>query len=489
MRIVKLSLFVGALASASCSSLAPEYSQPKSLSEDQQWSDLTNMYAYTTTSSTLRWWTKFQDEQLSELLARASGANFDVKEAYLRINEAKSRFRIETGRKLPEVTAGGGASRIQSSENGQIPLGQLPGAQTLGNFYDLGLSASWEPDLFGRLESAINAADARLAMSRHDYESVMIALHAQVATTYFETKLLFNQLQLTHERVKIQQRRLKLQKLSISTGALPKSALLKEQSALDDLQSQLSVLEAAINQSRNRLAVLVGETPNEFLKHFQLTNNIEFADTMVPIGLPSDLLKRRPDIKRAERELTAQTAEVGIARANLFPRFSLTGDVGFEATDFSDLFDSDSFTWSLGGMLNFTVPLLSGQRLNEQLTIAESEQKRAELRYQHVIVKSIQEVETTLIDYVENKRALKHQQRKLKRQKQSLEYANLRFQSGHTSFYTVIEEKEGNIASQLAVLDRQADVIRSVIALYLALGGDLSLAQTTENQRDPLEES
>jgi outer membrane protein, multidrug efflux system len=286
------------------------------------------------------WWELLDDPVLDDLIARVAPANFDLALAFARMQEARARRGIATSARYPDVNANGSATRSRRSE-GVIPDGTP--IDRHGWFYDSSVDATWEVDFWGRISRLIEAEDASMQASVEAYRDLLVVLYADVAISYVEVRALQDRLRYAHANVGTQTGTLKLTKDRFDTGLAPLLDVAQAELNLANTRTLIPSLELQLGQVMNRLAVLVGEAPgavHELLADEQAT--IPAPPAQVAMGLPADLLRQRPDVRAAERDLAAQTALEGVAEAALYPTFSLFGSFGYQAD--ADPFDGENRT-------------------------------------------------------------------------------------------------------------------------------------------------
>ncbi len=468
--------FLGTVVLAGCTTVGPDYSAPDKPAFEIEWTDFAQANANTSRSASLdpEWWNTFEDPKLSALVAEASAANYDLRQAFLRIGETRAAYRAQVGRRLPEISADGSAQRLRTSENGQIPIGRLPGASPETNLYDLGVGARWEVDLFGRVSRAVEAAGARADVAAELYDGVLIAVQADVATSYLEMRSLNAQIEAVRDSIAAREKSVELVAQRTSIGSASVYERVQAEAGLRELEATLPLLESDRRRAVYRIATLIGTSPAQIEDRFERVQLNTLPDVLVPVGLPSRLIERRPDIREAERLLAAETAEIGVARGNRLPSFALTGGIGVQATDFADVFSTDSLNWSLGGLFDFTLPFMGGDRLNQEVIIAESEAARAQLRYEQSVLTALEDVEASLVLYVELRRSVHTLQDSLTIQRRATRLAKQRYDSGYSRLFEYLEQQEREAQLDRLVAERKGKVAASVVQIYRALGGSLN---------------
>lgn len=463
---------------SACATIGPQYEEPPKPGFELSWTELAQSNAAAGGELTSDWWNIFNDPQLTALVETATVKNYDIRDAFLRINEARAALRATQGQGLPNIGSRGSGQRTQVSENGQIPIGQIPGANVTTNIYDIGVSANWEIDLFGRVRRAVEASGARADVANELYNGVLLSIQAETAIAYFELRGLEGQIGAVNQAIAVRKKSLELVALQVKAGTASQYSLSQAKSGLRQLRTQLPPLQAAKKQSLYRLGVLTGQSPAEAEQAIVIEKIKAMPAIAVPVGLPSDLLLRRPDIRQAERSLAAETAEVGVALGNRLPRFSLTGTAGLQATDFGDIFKGDSVRWSLGGLFDFTLPFFAGNRLNEEVRIAKSEAERAELAYQKAILIALEDVEGALVQYVEQRKLVEEILGSIAEQERAVDLAKQRYRAGYSRLFEALTQQEilDNLNNNLAAA--RAGNAAAIARLYSSLGGSLNPNQT-----------
>ena len=312
-----------------------------------------------------------------------------------RVREARAQLGIATGRYYPDVVLDGSYSRQQASENSaQIPI---PGIGDPFDSYDLGVGFQWEIDVFGRLRRGAESARAALEASIEDYRDVMVVLMADVAANYVEVRTLQDRIKYGRANVEAQSDSLQLTQDRFDAGLSPLTDVTQAEYNLANSQAALPRLEARLAAAINRLAVLLGRPPGAV--DDLLTDESQIPDPTedLTLGLPADLLRRRPDIRTAERQLASQTALIGVAKADLYPTFSLSGVLALQSLDSSNFFESESTTWSLVPGLRWNI--FSGGKIRNNIRVQETRTQQLLFAYEQTVLFALDEVESTMVAY------------------------------------------------------------------------------------------
>ena len=342
------------------------------------------------------------------------------------------------------------------------------------NAWEFGLGASWQIDLFGRIRRQVEAADAQLEASVEDYRDVLVTLYASVAVLYVDVRSLQKRLVYAHQNADSQTETLEVVQARLDAGLVPALDVARARSNLANTMSEIPQLEVLLEISRNQLAILLGMMPGS------LDDRLEFNAGVIPapstdlsIHLPAELLRRRPDVRRTERELAAQTARIGVATADLYPSFSLSGNLVLQATTFSDLGNSDSFGWSL--IPGFDWPLFTGGRIRGQIEVEEGRTDQALAVYQQTILNALAEVENALVALRQEEMRREYLSTAVEASEESVELVQTQYLSGLTDFQSYLDAQRSLTSQQDRFASSRGQVVTNLIQLNRALGGGWSL--------------
>ncbi|MBE9609168.1 efflux transporter outer membrane subunit [Chitinilyticum piscinae] len=414
-----------------------------------------------------KWWEAFQDPVLNNLVDKALERSPSVELAMARVDEARAVLGITSSEQLPQVNGSAGASRGQRSES-------VYGApQSIANSYSVGLSASWELDLWGRVRNSTAAARANLLASEYALDGARLTLAASVAEQYFALQSSLAGLETSRKTVETRKASYELRKKQFEGGITSELDMRQAETEVATARSQELDFATRVNQQESALSVLVGQSPRELFAEGitptkQESSKLVAAGT-VPSGLPSDLLLRRPDIQQAEQNLRASQAKVSAARAAYFPRISLTGFLGLESGQMSTLFDSASGAWSFAG--NLAMPIFNSGLTAAQVDQARAQEKAAVATYRQAVSQAFADTRAALRNYqaAEQKHAvLAAEQDVLKRQ---LYLANLRYNNGYSSYLEVLDSERSLFQGELSLEDALRQKRVALVTLYKVLGG------------------
>jgi NodT family efflux transporter outer membrane factor (OMF) lipoprotein len=441
-------------------SVGPDYERPRT-SVPAQW----GQPADTSTADLSRWWTLFNDEALNRLVERAIQANHDLRIAAARIDEARAELGIVKGYILPEITAGGDYAKSRVSANGQ----PFPNPQIYQSRYSLGFDAAWEIDVFGGGRRRIEAAHADLDSWVENERAVLVTLLGDVARNYVAFR--GNQLLLAvlRQNVATAKGTVDITQARLTAGVATSLDVTRSEALKASAEAALPQVETALKQNLHRLSVLLGLAPEALASELEREAPIPTAPDRVVVGLPSELLLRRPDVRRAERRLASQTATIGVAVAQLYPRISLTGAFGLDSLGSADLFKWDSRAWSLGPSIRW--PIFAGGRLSAQVTVEESRQRQALASYEQAVLVALEDVENALVAYLREGDRRRLLEAAVAADRKAVELADDLYRKGLTSFIDVLDAQRALYVAQSELARSQAQVTLELVALYKALGG------------------
>ena len=454
---------------ASCSAVGPDYKRP----------DMGMPSAFRhpgfqapVTQSTDPWWETFQDPILTGLIEDAVHHNQDIRIAIAAVREVRATRRIAGSRWMPSIDAHANYRRLRVSENGVIDIGTLSDAGLADietDLYQTGLEASWEFDVFGSVRRDNEAAVARVQEVHERLADLLVAVTAEVGLAYTDLRGAERELAVLRRNVDTQSRTLTLIRNQSRIGIASEIDLERARSQLTRTAAQEPVLQAAIDIAAYRLAVLTGRVPGELTDSLKGSAELVVRGDLVPVGLPSELLLRRPDVRAAERGLHAATADVGVATADLYPRFFLTGAAGFESVNFGDLFGAQSRFFAIGPAIRW--PIFRGGALRAQVGAAEARVDAQYARYRQSILLAVEDVERSLVGY--GQQELRRRQL-VESRDAAMNAATLTrqiYDRGLIQFLEVLDAERRALEVDLDLVRSETAVTRQAIRLYRSLGG------------------
>jgi len=422
---------------------APVSSDAKSSLGDEEWSKV------------------YQEPELQDLIRKALANNYDLRIAAQRILEQQAQVRIVRSQEFPAVTVGG--TGIGATVPSNIGI-QLPDPLAAGS---LSVSASWTPDFWGLYRRQTEAAREQLLAQAWARRAVQMTLVQQVATDYLELRALDRQLEITRETLKVRQSSVDLTKRLESGGSVPLSDVRESEQLLYAASSQIPQLEEEIQQEENALAFLTGENPGP-IAH-QDPNALAPPPQDLPVGIPSQLLERRPDIEEAEARLIAANAQIGVARAQFFPNLTISGSAGVGGDSLSSIFSTAGKT--IYGIGTLTQPIFEGGKLRGQLQLSEATKEEMVLDYQKTIAGAFRDVSNALIALNKQRENREQQEKLVAAAQDATRLARIRYQAGSTAYLEVLTTDSNLYSAELSLVNAQQNEALSMVELYSALGG------------------
>lgn len=462
MRIVPL-LGLPLLALSGCA-VGPDYLQPPTVAAAQAWVEPASSKQVDS-----HWWRKLGDPMLDRLVDTAAVDNLDLKQAQSRLSEARANRDSVLEASLPRVNVNGSATANRVSAEGEFPVDSIPGFKRQFSLIDEGFDASWELDLWGRQSRQLEAADARSDAAIEARRNILLSVVAEVVRAYIDLRSAQAQLACARAeaRVRIQIARLADQRYV--AGEAPLSDKERAQAQARSTKAELPEIESEARAAAYRLALLTGQAPEALVDLSVSPTPLPKAPVTVGVGLRSDLLRRRPDIRRAERELAAATANIGVATAELFPRVTLVGSNGLQAQSAGALFTGGAARYGIGPSLSW--PVLSMGRIRAQIRAASANADQVELAYERAVLTAFSDSETALNRYAAARRRRLERDVARTHAAAALALARQRRRVGEDALSTLLSSQSDYNAAEKAALRAQADELIALASLYKALGG------------------
>jgi multidrug efflux system outer membrane protein len=458
---------------AACA-LGPDYQRPKE--------NIPAAYRFDTAAGNSSfadqgWWQLYQDPTLQSLIREALDNNLDVRIAAARVDQARAVLGSTRLQQLPQVSVSAAAQRARTSVDERVP-----GAPALSNVFSVDGSLSYEFDFWGKYRRATEAARAGLLVSEYSKQDVMAGLVASVATAYFTLLSLDEQLAITERTVGTRQKFVDLTQAQHERGTVSGLDVATAQAQLAIAQANIPDLQRQIGVSEDQLSVLLGRNPDDVVRTENGQLKRMTASTLAPVppaGLPSSLLERRPDLREAEQNLVAANANVGVAKANLFPSIALTAAGGGASSAVSDLFTGPTRTWSVGASL--LQPLLSSQVNLYRLDLADAQKRQALLQYQQSIQTAFREVSDALVARQKYAEFQVAQQAQVDAQRKANTIALARYRVGYSSYFDVINADRDLFTAELSLSAAHLNTLLSLVQLYRAVGGGWQTEQSDKS--------
>lgn len=414
-----------------------------------------------------QWWFMFNDPALNDLESKANVANLDLKVAESRIEQSKALLGITAAESKPGVSADTSYARGGISEHGRFGL--LGAPTQASNFWHLGFSASWEIDLWGRIHRAQESASAVLEASVFDREAIRISVSAEIAKVYLQLRGVQTQLDIAQQNKAIAERAVNLAESRVRNGVATRFETTSAKAQLATVDAMIPELAMQRNKLMNALALLLGEPPRTLDQQLQQSATLPALPAQVPVGVSSELAHRRPDILSAEANLHAATANIGVAKADFYPRISLSGGAGIEAFEFHDLNTWDSRFFSIGPTIY--LPIFQGGRLKQKLALTEAKQKTAALNYRQTVLNAWHEVDNALDAWAAEQQQHKALLSAYEQNKQALQVAERGYKEGVANYLSVLTAQRNLLTSQTSLNTSMTNATLSLVNLYKALGG------------------
>ena len=469
------SIVIMMIGLSGCLSLTgSNYVKPK-IDIKSQWNPPNDPLILTDTGNIVKWWTTFNDPVLTRLIQKVANSNFDVQIAAARVNEARANLKIASSRRLPGVNLPAGVTYSRSSESMGIPSSNNPVTA-----YSLGVDASWEIDLFGRISKTIESAKANFQATQEDRMDMMVTMCAEVASAYINVRTNQAGLEAANSNIKSQKDSLELTKIRFKNGLANDLDVEQAQRVLANSEAQVPVLRIQLIRAINTIGVLLGQSPRTFAQELSLSKPIPTTDTKMTIGVPADLLRRRADIRAAERRLAAQTAQIGVAKADLFPTLALNGSFGLQATDTNNFFDTDSRTYSFGVPLSWT--LFDGGRIRAQIKVEDAKTKQALLNYEKTVLNACKEVENAIASFREERTRLEALQRAVNASRRTVMLSTKLYKGGLSDYQNVLDAQRSLFDAENQMFISHGNSVIYMVQLYKALGGGWNVNQCDEKK-------
>jgi NodT family efflux transporter outer membrane factor (OMF) lipoprotein len=417
------------------------------------------------------WWTSFNDPELDSLIRRAAQSNPDLRVAEARLRQARAIRQMSAADFWPALDASASFARAKQSQN-QPLIGALPLPPNFPfeySVYQAGFDASWEIDLFGAKRRALEAATADWEGAIESRNDAMVSLLAEVARNFVELRGSQRRLEIARRNLKLQEEALELTRARFQTGVTSELDVTRAAALLAAVRAAIPPLETAARGSLYGLAFLLGREPGELVAELSPSKPIPLVPPEVPIGLPSDLLSRRPDVRRAERQLAAETARIGLAKSEWFPKLSLTGDAGLESVSLGNWFQPGSRFWSLGPTLQWRA--LDFGRVRSEVHAQTAVQEAALATYEKAVLNALQEAENAVVAYAQEQNRHGALAEEVAENRRSLDMAHGLYTEGRVNYLDFLDAERSLYKSEdeLAVSDQAVSL--DLIALYKALGG------------------
>jgi len=454
-------LSLGLTTLAACSPVGPDYQPPRS-ETPAHWSEATAAVQENQTAVLRQWWTLFNDPLLDSLINRAFAANLDLQIAESRIREARAQRQIATAAGLPAVDLGGNYADSGRSKN-------VSSGGTRQELFEADFDASWEIDVFGGVRRQTEAAEANLAAAVEDWRDVGVSLAAETARNYLELRASQQRLAIARENSRTQQQTLDLVRNKLQIGLGNELEVAQAETLLAQTRAQAPALESSAVQATHQLALLLGRQPQVLKEELSRPGKTPPPPPQLPVVLPSDLLRQRPDVRSAEQQLAAATAAVGASTAELFPRFSLAALVGLQSVSLRDLIARSSRFWSAGPSVQWS--LFDGGKARAGVEISEARRQRARATYEKTVLAALGETESALVALDRERITRTILAEAETAGQRAVLIARGQYQAGITTFLNVLQSENALFQTQDKLAQSEQRLALDMVALYKAMGG------------------
>lgn len=414
------------------------------------------------------WWTVFGDDTLNGLIERAATNNLDLKTAVARIEQAAALRGVSASQYWPDISAGASATAFRTAE-----YESATGASQSGERYGADLGMAWELDLWGRVRRSVESADASLQASVENYRDILVMLYADIAASYIDVRTLQERILFAKNNLEAQSKTLELTQNRFNSGLVPALDVSQSQLNLSRTQSLIPPLFQLKVAAVNRLSVLMGAMPYALEQELEQTKPIPSASGDLVVGVPAELLRQRPDIRRAERELAAQHARIGSTKAELYPTLTLPGTLAV-----GSIGDGYSTSYGFGPQLRWS--LFNGQRIRSQIKAEEAGTKAALHAYEQALLLALEEVEGSMSAYANEKDRIESLKVAATSAQKSVDLVTQLYTSGLTDFQNVLNMEQALLEQQDALATSKGRVSANLVGVYKALGGGWNIPAEEE---------
>ena len=466
-----LALFVCMTLGGCAFTVGPDYEAPTPVDIDR-WAQAVESEFGDASSPMYGWWELLQDETLNDLIERAHRDNLDLDAAVARVQESRALLAIASSARVPDLTGSGGAERGRGSD-GISPA--APPQERTDTVRELGLQSTWELDLWGRVRRSVESASASYEASVEDLRDIVVVVYAQIGANYVLLRTLQERLRLAKANVRLQRETLALVEARNRAQLAPLLDVRQAELNLAVTESAVPSIEASIATTLHQLSVLVGEPPNTLSAELGVSKPLPPVPATLLASMPADTIRQRPDIRSAERRLAAQTAQIGVATADLYPNFFLSGDFGY-ATAAGSLFERDYRSWGLGTVFSWN--LFNAGRVRNSIEVEEARTEQALVNYEQTVLFALQEVEDSLVSFARERERLAALGRSVTAADQADELVREQYRQGLTNFQNVLDTQRSLFEQQDQYADSQGLVLLNLIAAYQAFGGGWNVLGT-----------
>ena len=476
---MKKTMLIGMMSLLSaCTMVGPDYIEPETpIAKD--WISSTNPDFKQRATQLATWWTVFNDPVLNKLISEARSQNLSLQAAGVRILEARAQLGVAVGSEYPQVQQGKG-------NVGQQQISSF--APNTSSFIDrvfatsgIGLDVGWELDVWGQFRRGVEASQANLDASIASYDDVLVSITAETARIYTLIRTYEALIQVANENAKIQQRTVEIANALFKGGVITEMDYLQAETLLNNTKATIPPMENQLQQSKNALNVLLGKPMGSVEKELKTAKPIPVAPIEAAIGVPAEMLRRRPDIRLAERKLVGQSALIGVAEADLYPHFSLLGSISLSASDaaltyatagastLGRMFDSRAFQYSIGPSVTWNI--FNYGRIKNQVRVEDARFQALIASYQNAVLNAAKEAENSLSGFVKTQKQREELQKSYEAAKRSVELSLYQYKEGIVDYQRVLDSQRALFTTQENLTRSNSDITLNLINLYKAVGG------------------
>ncbi|MBW2201692.1 MAG: efflux transporter outer membrane subunit [Deltaproteobacteria bacterium] len=469
-----ISLLFLALLLTSCATLGPDFKKP-SAPVEKKWIEVDDPQIKAEPADYSTWWRVLNDPVLDNLIETACKQNLSLQVAGLRILEARAFLGIAIGLQYPQAQSLSGGYSYQKFSKNAPPLSEFPNdirnqTDATANIVQAGFNAAWELDFWGKFRRGVEAADAGLAASIASYDTLLVLLTAEVSSAYVVIRTLEQRLEYARSNVEIQKRGLRIAEVRFEGGETSELDVQQARSLLRNTQSTIPVLEISVRQAQNGICVLLGIPPGDLSAYIKGPGPIPGAPSETAVGIPADLLRRRPDIRLAEFQAAAQGALIGVAEDDLYPHFAVGGSIGFAVGNSNGIFSGDSLV-GFFTPFSFRWDIFNYGRIKNNVRVQDARFEQLLVTYQNKVLEAAREVENGLVGFIRTQQQEKFLVDAAQSADRATQIALLQYKEGLTDYTRVLNTQQLLVAQQDNLASSRGDIIRYLIAVYKSLGG------------------
>ena len=476
--LVAISLLMGG-----CLKVGPDF-KPPAASVSSNWLEAADERVKSEPANYRAWWEAFGDPTLNHLIDRAYRENLSLRVAALRVLEARAQLGIAVGKLYPQTqqlnpSLTFNRESVYSATSAASAAEHVP---VQSSFWQdqMNLNVAWELDFWGRFRRAVESADANLRATVADYDSALVSLTADAANSYTQIRTLEKRIEIARENLKVQTESLRIAEARFHGGTTSERDVEQARTILFNTKAAIPVLEAQLRQNKDALCVLIGIPPDNLTDVLADPTGIPVPPPQVAVGIPADLLRRRPDIRSAELQAAAQCAQIGVAKADLYPAFSLGGTLGLQSTTYagtrlSEMFNIAAAAASAGPSVQWNI--LNYGRITNNVRAQDARFQELLLSYQNTVLKAQQEVEDFLAGFLRSQESAESLVLSAKSAKHSMDLAFLQYSQGSTDFTTVLSAQQSLLITQDSLATSMGNICLNLVGVYRALGGGWEIRQ------------